>query len=142
MMTLAHFDRTSFHAAPALTLAALRGIIELLALWRARDVPAHALNPSPPAPAVLHGPVRGDVAAPRDTAQRRHCYHCGIPHDVAEMRRGATATGMRWRCLKSIDAARQPRQVREDAGIKRSAENRAESRRRAEYMNLFRRRVG
>lgn len=142
MMTLAHFHRTSFHAAPALALAALHGIIELLALWRARDLPAHALNPSPPARPMPHAPVRGDVVAPRDTVRRRHCYHCGIPHDVAEMRRVATTTGMRWRCQKSIDAARQPRQVREDAGIARSAENRAESRRRAEYINRLRRCVG
>jgi hypothetical protein len=54
------------------------------------------------------------------------CYSCARRHPVDEMRQILTKTGMRWRCIKSIEAARQGRAEREAFGSQTTANNGAD----------------
>jgi hypothetical protein len=54
-----------------------------------------------------------------------YCYHCGTHHPIEEMRQIESKTGKRWRCIKSIDAARKAVQEREAFGRQVSENNKA-----------------
>lgn len=58
----------------------------------------------------------------RETA---YCYHCGRHHPIAEMRRVRLKSGVRWRCLRSIEATRAAPAQREAFGQRMTALNRA-----------------
>lgn len=59
--------------------------------------------------------------------QTAYCYHCVKHHPVEEMRQLVTKTGKRWRCLKSIEAAKQNREAREAFGRGVTEINKAEA---------------
>ena len=56
-----------------------------------------------------------------------YCYHCGVHHPTEEMRQIVTKGGKKWRCIKSIEAARQGREQREAFGRRTSELNKAEA---------------
>lgn len=62
-----------------------------------------------------------------ETPETRYCYHCRTRHPAGEVRRIVTKTGIRWRCVKSIEAAKASRQQREAFGKEMSRINSAES---------------
>ena len=55
------------------------------------------------------------------------CYHCGAHHPVEEMRQILTKKGKRWRCVKSIEAAKVGISKRDAFGRGISAINKAEA---------------
>ena len=60
-------------------------------------------------------------------ADIRYCYHCSTHHAEADMRQIDTKSGKRWRCIKSIDAAKQNRTSREAYGRQVTANNKTEA---------------
>ena len=58
-----------------------------------------------------------------DTA---YCYHCGVHHPKSEMRLVASKAGKRWRCNKSIDAAKRSVAERDAFGKSVTEANSAE----------------
>jgi len=54
------------------------------------------------------------------------CYHCGTHHPLEEMRQILTKAGKRWRCLKSIEAAKAEITKRDAFGRQISAIHSAE----------------
>ncbi len=56
-----------------------------------------------------------------------YCYHCQRRHPKEEMRRLETKTGTRWRCIASINAAKQSREAREAYGKQMTEANKAEA---------------
>jgi len=60
------------------------------------------------------------------SSETAFCYSCGRHHPVEEMRQILTKAGMRWRCIKSIEAARQGRAGRQEFGSQTSAKNKAD----------------
>jgi len=56
-----------------------------------------------------------------------YCYHCGRNHPIDEMRQLVTKTGKRWRCIKSIEAAKASREARDNFGKRVTADNKSES---------------
>ena len=63
----------------------------------------------------------------------QYCYHCGIHHHEDVMRRFPTKAGMRMRCIKSIEAAKQSLKVREAFGRKVTDNNKVEARNKAKW---------
>jgi len=55
------------------------------------------------------------------------CYTCAVHHPIEEMRLISTKRGKRWRCIKSIELAKQPGVAREAFGQKTTANNKAEA---------------
>ncbi|HEX5394411.1 MAG TPA: hypothetical protein VFW68_14095 [Rhodocyclaceae bacterium] len=67
----------------------------------------------------------------------RYCYHCNTRHPESEMRLIESKTGKRWRCVKSIEASKKPKEDREAFGKKATEQNKAESAARArQYLNV------
>lgn len=66
------------------------------------------------------------------------CYHCRVHHPENQMRRIATKVGWRWRCIRSIQAARRPAGEREAFGKLQTELNRGEARRQAQFGHLVR----
>ena len=62
------------------------------------------------------------------------CYHCRTHHPKEEMRQIKTKGGMRWRCIKSIAAAKRNREAREAFGRQMSALNKAEAQSKARFV--------
>jgi len=62
-----------------------------------------------------------------------YCYHCGKSHPIELMRQLATGTGKRWRCIKSIEAAKVSRETRDANGKKITKINQADNKQRARY---------
>ena len=56
------------------------------------------------------------------------CYHCRVDHSPEVMGRHETTRGTRWRCLRSIAAARSSVDSRDAFGQTQSEANRAEAR--------------
>jgi hypothetical protein len=56
-----------------------------------------------------------------------YCYHCRVHHPAAEMRQIETKSGKRWRCIKSIQAAKQGSEARAAFGRQTTELNRAEA---------------
>jgi hypothetical protein len=56
-----------------------------------------------------------------------YCYTCNLQHPMEEMRKVTTAKGMRWRCIKTIVAARLARDKRQEFGARASARNNADA---------------
>ena len=54
-----------------------------------------------------------------------YCYHCGVRHPSEEMRQVSTRGGLRWRCIKSIQAARLGAEARASFGKSTTAINKA-----------------
>ena len=63
--------------------------------------------------------------------ETRYCYCCRTYHAADQLVLFDTKAGKRWRCLRSIEASRQPAAVRDSIGRQQSAENRAQTRERA-----------
>ena len=55
------------------------------------------------------------------------CYTCAVHHPIAEMRQIPTKIGKRWRCIRSIELAKQTGAAREAFGQKTTANNKAEA---------------
>ena len=55
------------------------------------------------------------------------CYHCHARHSRDEMRQVVTKTGTRWRCAKSIAAAKKDVKAREEFGRQVTAMNKSEA---------------
>lgn len=55
------------------------------------------------------------------------CYHCGRHHPREEMRQIETKGGKRWRCIKSIVAAKKSSKLRDAFGKTVSAINTSEN---------------
>lgn len=49
-------------------------------------------------------------------SEMRYCYHCRIHHHEDQMQRILTSRGYRWRCTRSIEAARQDVAARDAFG--------------------------
>ena len=60
------------------------------------------------------------------------CYCCRTHHPREQMRLFRTRHGFRWRCLRTIDAARRPSGERDEFGRQMTAQNREQSRRLAD----------
>ena len=56
-----------------------------------------------------------------------YCYHCRVHHPAPEMRQIETKSGKRWRCIKSIVAAKQGSEARAAFGRQTTDINRAEA---------------
>ena len=56
-----------------------------------------------------------------------YCYHCGTHHPEEEMRQILTKDGKRWRCIKSIEAAKRGLGEREAYGRQTTAINKADA---------------
>ena len=56
---------------------------------------------------------------------KRYCYCCRNYHPAEQVVLHETKAGKRWRCLRSINAAQQPSEIRDAAGRQQSVENRA-----------------
>jgi len=65
------------------------------------------------------------------------CYCCRTHHPRAQMRRFATRTGERWRCLRSIEAARRDSSERDAFGRRQSEQNRLAASRMAERVAML-----
>lgn len=63
--------------------------------------------------------------------EKRYCYCCRNHHAADEMVLFDTKAGKRWRCLRSIEAARLAPEIRDFFGRQQSAENKAEASRMA-----------
>lgn len=59
---------------------------------------------------------------------QHYCYHCMRYHPASEMRAQHGPKGLRWRCLRSIEAARASTPERDAFGQRQSEENRLKSR--------------
>lgn len=57
-----------------------------------------------------------------------YCYHCMTYHLPENMRQIMTRTGLRWRCIRSIEAARNNPDERDAFGERQSELNRARAR--------------
>jgi hypothetical protein len=57
-------------------------------------------------------------------SDKRYCYCCRTYHPAEQVILFETKAGKRWRCLRSIDAAQSPRELRDATGRRQSAENR------------------
>ena len=53
-----------------------------------------------------------------------YCYCCRVHHPRNQMRLFPTTRGQRWRCLRSIEAARSTAQVRDAFGRRQTEINR------------------
>jgi hypothetical protein len=53
----------------------------------------------------------------------RYCYHCGKSHPEEEMRQIKTGAGMKWRCIKSIQAVKKTSSERDAFGKQITAIN-------------------
>lgn len=53
-----------------------------------------------------------------------YCYYCGVRHPVSEVRQIILKTGKRWRCIRSIEAAKVSRHEREAFGMRMTELNR------------------
>jgi len=62
------------------------------------------------------------------------CYHCRMHHPKEEMRQIKTKGGKRWRCIKSIEAAKRDKDAREAFGRQMSALNKAEAQSKARFV--------
>jgi len=71
-------------------------------------------------------------------SEMQFCYHCRFHHPKTQMRRYLTKQGYRWRCTRSIQAARQSLGMREEFGRFQTEVNRAEARRKAQYIHVQR----
>jgi hypothetical protein len=63
--------------------------------------------------------------------ETEYCCCCRIHHPRAEMRQVKTRQGVRWRCLRSLEAARRAVEERDAFGREQSARNREVSQERA-----------
>lgn len=57
-----------------------------------------------------------------------YCYHCMTYHHPEAMRKIQTSRGERWRCIRSIEAARNHPDERDAFGERQSELNRARER--------------
>jgi len=57
-----------------------------------------------------------------------YCYTCGIHHLLEEMRQIITSNGIRWRCIKTIEASRQARAKGQEFGAQMTVKNKGNSR--------------
>ncbi len=64
--------------------------------------------------------------------ETKYCYCCRVHHPIDQMRLFPTRQGERWRCIRSIEAARSPCGERDHFGQHQTAINREESRRAAQ----------
>jgi hypothetical protein len=62
-----------------------------------------------------------------------YCYHCGKCHPIELMRQLATGAGKRWRCIKSIEAAKVSQKTRDAYGRKITEINQVDSEHRARF---------
>ncbi len=62
---------------------------------------------------------------------KRYCYCCRSYHPAEQVVLFETKAGKRWRFLRSISAAKQPYQIRDENGRQQSLENRAQASRKA-----------
>lgn len=58
----------------------------------------------------------------------RFCYHCQIWHEESEMRMVESRSGKRWRCVRSIEAAKRSADLRDAFGRKTTERNKADAR--------------
>ena len=56
-----------------------------------------------------------------------YCYHCMSYHRPENMRQVTTRAGVRWRCIRSIEASRRPVSERDAFGQQQSQRNLAQS---------------
>lgn len=66
-----------------------------------------------------------------------YCYCCKIHHPREQMRLFPTRTGRRWRCLRTIVAARNDRAARDAFGRQQSSLNRQATIAQAERVSLL-----
>ncbi|HTJ96143.1 MAG TPA: hypothetical protein VL381_01640 [Rhodocyclaceae bacterium] len=67
----------------------------------------------------------------------RFCYHCQTHHPEELMRQVVTKSVRRWRCIKSIEAAKLDVASREAFGQRTSAQNKADSKSHALRINAM-----
>jgi hypothetical protein len=59
-------------------------------------------------------------------SETAYCYTCAVHHPIEEMRQILTKAGKRWRCVRSIELAKQPGAAREAFGQNTTANNKAD----------------
>ena len=57
-----------------------------------------------------------------------YCYHCMTYHPPESMQKIMTRTGERWRCVRTIEAARSSPAARDAFGARQSELNKARTR--------------
>ena len=62
------------------------------------------------------------------------CYHCSVHHPRAVMRQIVIKGGLRWRCIRSIEATKHGREAREAFGRQMTASNKADTQ--ARYLRM------
>ena len=70
-------------------------------------------------------------------SDKRYCYCCRTHHPAEQMRRFATRNGERWRCLRSIEAARGQPGERDAFGRRQSELNRLAATQMAERVAML-----
>jgi len=65
-------------------------------------------------------------------SEMQYCYCCRSHHPVDQMRQFPTRAGIRWRCLRSIQAAQRDPGERDAFGRQQTAINRRDARQVAE----------
>jgi hypothetical protein len=56
-----------------------------------------------------------------------YCYTCNAQHPMEEMRQILTGKGRRWRCVRTIEGARQAQVKRQEFGVQTTAKNKADA---------------
>jgi hypothetical protein len=68
-----------------------------------------------------------------------YCYTCNAQHPLEEMRQVMTTRGARWRCISSINAARQAVARRQEFGARTTANNKSDAQTRGRSLAAIRR---
>jgi hypothetical protein len=63
-----------------------------------------------------------------------YCYTCNVQHPLEEMRQVLTGKGKRWRCIRTIEGARQAQVNRQAFGVQTTAKNKADASAKARRM--------
>ena len=90
-------------------------------------------------PAAPATPTHGIRRDEETVTTKVYCYHCMTYHRPETMRKMLTRSGVRWRCIRSIEATRGTPEERDTFGEQQSELNRAQARAHQESVMLGRR---
>lgn len=79
-------------------------------------------------PAAPATPTHGIRRDEETVTNKVYCYHCMTYHQPETMRKMMTRSGVRWRCIRSIEATRGSLEERDAFGEQQSELNRAQAR--------------
>lgn len=70
--------------------------------------------------------------------ESKFCYCCRVHHPIDQMRQFPTRQGLRWRCVRSIEAAVRSRPERDAFGQQQTRINHEAASRAAEFVQRLR----